>query len=189
VATNLELKCRTKSLESAHTAARSLGIQPTEILLQTDVYFAVPGGRLKLRRIAGKPAELIQYDREDAPGARWSRYSRFEVSEPDVLQEMLANALGIRGIVQKTRTLYLYGTARIHLDNVEGLGAFLEFEIVETAPGDALAVMDKLRTVFSIRSDGIVGGSYIDMVEQHRVPDEESDICATECMSKTEPPT
>ncbi len=168
MATNLELKCRTKSLESAHTAARSLGIQPTEILLQTDVYFAVPSGRLKLRRIAGKPAELIQYDREDAPGARWSRYSRFEVSEPDVLQEMLANALGIRGIVQKTRTLYLYGAARIHLDNVEGLGAFLEFEIVETEGEEANRLMEKLTSVFSVEQGDIFGGSYIDMLPSFR---------------------
>lgn len=164
MATNLELKCRTKSLESAHTAARSLGIQPAETLLQTDVYFAVPRGRLKLRRISGKPAELIQYDREDVPGARWSRYSRFEVSQPDLLQEMLANALGIRGIVHKTRTLYLYGAARIHLDNVEGLGAFLEFEIVEPEGEEATRLMEKLRSVFSVEQDDIFGGSYIDML-------------------------
>ena len=164
MATNLELKCRTKSLERAHADALSLGIQPTEMLLQTDVYFAVPRGRLKLRRIEGKPAELIQYDRDDAPGARWSRYTRFEVSEPDVLQEMLANALGLRGIVQKTRTLYLYGAARIHLDNVEGLGSFLEFEIVETEGEEANRLMEKLRSVFSVEQGDIFGGSYIDML-------------------------
>ena len=164
MATNLELKCRTKSLESAHAAARSLGVQPTEILLQTDVYFAVPRGRLKLRRIEGKPAELIQYDREDAPAARWSRYTRLEVGDPDVLEEMLRKALGIRGIIKKTRTLYLYGAARIHLDSVEGLGAFLEFEIVETEREEAGRLMDRLRSVFSVSQTDILGGSYIDMV-------------------------
>jgi len=164
VATNLELKCRTTSLESAHAAARSLGIQPAAILHQTDVYFAVPRGRLKLRRITGKPAELIQYEREDARSQRWSRYFRLEVDNPDELEAMLANALGIRGIVRKTRTLYLYGPARIHLDSVEGLGTFLEFEIVETKEAEANRLMGTLRRVFSVRESDIIAGSYIDMM-------------------------
>lgn len=163
---NLELKSRIRSPERAHTAALSLGIQPTEVLIQSDVYFAVPHGRLKLRRIEGKPAELIQYDREDAPTARWSSYDRLEVHDPDLLEAMLRRVLGVRGTVKKRRTLFLYGPARIHLDDVEGLGSFLEFELVETGEEEAGLLMEQLRRVFSVEPADIIGGSYIDMIEK-----------------------
>ena len=170
MATNLELKCRVKSLEAMHAAAWSLGIQPIEVLIQTDVYFDVPHGRLKLRRIDGKTAELIQYDRVDAPSARWSRFYRYEVRDPQSLEGMLTRALGLRGVVRKRRTLYLYGPVRIHLDEVEDLGSFLEFEIVETSEEESRAMMERLKTTFSIQSEDVIGGSYIDLLEKSKAP-------------------
>lgn len=165
MATNLELKSGTESLTSAHQAARSMGLSPTETLDQTDVYFAVARGRLKLRRIVGKGAELIYYEREDERTARWSIYTRMAVSDPDVLQGMLTQALGVRGVVRKHRTVYLHDSARIHLDCVEGLGDFLEFEIVETEEKTASALMEKLKAVFSVSRTAMIGGSYIDLLE------------------------
>jgi hypothetical protein len=46
--------------------------------------------------------------------------------------------LGVVGVVRKTRTLYLVGQTRVHLDEVEGLGPFLELEVV-LAPGQSAA--------------------------------------------------
>ncbi|MBP1691481.1 MAG: cyaB [Bacteroidetes bacterium] len=165
MATNLELKSGTESLTSAHQAARSMGLSPAETLDQTDVYFAVSRGRLKLRLIEGKGAELIYYEREDERTARWSTYTRLAVADPNVLQGMLAQALGVRGVVKKHRTVYLHDSARIHLDRVEGLGDFLEFEIVETGEKKASALMERLKAVFSVSQSAMIGGSYIDLLE------------------------
>jgi len=165
VATNLELKCGTESLAKAHQAARSMGLSCAETLDQTDIYFVVSRGRLKLRRIEGRGAELIYYEREDDRAARWSRYTRMAVPDPDVLQGQLAQALGIRGIVRKNRSVYLFGSARIHLDRVEGLGEFLEFEIVETDEKTASEVMEKLKAAFSVSQTALIGGSYVDLLD------------------------
>ncbi len=173
MASNLELKSSTDSLAQAHAVALGLGLRPAEILNQTDIYFDVPHGRLKLRLLAGKTAELIQYDRSDDRTSRWSTYTRHEVRDPGILQAMLSRALGVRGVVRKNRTVYLYETARIHLDSVEGLGDFLEFEIVETEENRASALMEKLIINFSIAQMDIIGESYIDLIEKRGISNPE----------------
>ena len=52
------------------------------------------------------------------------------VADPTALREALAHALGVARQVAKTRHLLLLGRTRIHLDHVEGLGDFLELEVV-----------------------------------------------------------
>ena len=134
-------------------------------LTQSDTYFHVPHGRLKLRRIDGAHAELIQYERPDQQGDRWSEYTRVPVEDPDGLTVALQHALGVRCVVEKVRDLYLYKTARIHCDEVRGLGSFLEFEVVETPPAEAAALMAELTAAFQVRDQDIIAGSYGEMLE------------------------
>jgi adenylate cyclase class IV len=174
VASNLELKCRCTSSAELHGHARRLGAAFHATLTQTDTYFHVPRGRLKLRRINGTHAELIQYDRPDEQGDRWSTYTRVAVGEPDVLAAALGNALGIRCVVEKVRGVYLYKTARIHIDEVAGLGSFLEFEVVETAPAEAAELMAELKTAFLVRDEDVIAGSYGEMVKYPKVEENPS---------------
>lgn len=169
VATNLELKCRSTSCEELHARARRLGARFQATLVQTDTYFHVPHGRLKLREIDGSHAELIQYDRPDVVGDRWSRYTRVTVGDAGGLGCALRDALGIRCVVKKVRTLYLYRTARIHVDEVDGLGSFLEFEVVETPPAEAEELMGALRSAFGVDDEDVIAGSYGEMVESTKV--------------------
>lgn len=39
-------------------------------------------------------------------------------------------ALGVKGVVKKTRHLYIHEHTRIHIDNVENLGKFVELEVM-----------------------------------------------------------
>src|SRR5438477_132463 len=71
---NIELKARWENLEAARRAAKEIGAGYVGILEQRDTYFAVPHGRLKLREIAGRGAELIGYARGDRAAARGSDY-------------------------------------------------------------------------------------------------------------------
>lgn len=141
-----------------------LGADRDAVIRQTDTYFHTARGRLKLRRTGGGGAELIQYDRPDDPSARWSTYVRIPVQEPDALEGALRRSLGVRSVVRKERTVYLYRTARIHIDEVDGLGTFLEFEIVETPAADAGVLMAELQHAFAVRHEDVCPGSYGEML-------------------------
>jgi len=127
----------------------------------------VPHGRLKLREIDGATAELIQYARPDEPTARASDYVLALVTDPDRLRDALARALGVRAVVAKRRALYLWRHTRIHLDDVDGLGAFLELETVITdqSEAEARAEIAEAAAALGIRDEDRLAGSYVDLVE------------------------
>jgi predicted adenylyl cyclase CyaB len=133
---------------------------------QIDTYFAVPRGRLKLREIEGESAQLIQYDRPDLLAAHSSDYVIAQISEPDTLKDALTRALDIRVVVKKRRELYLWGQTRIHLDEVTGLGSFLELETV--IAGQTLAEADRecreVQAALGIGEEDLVAGSYADLL-------------------------
>jgi adenylate cyclase class 2 len=126
---NLELKARYASAQDAHARALSCSGQPAALLLQRDTYFRVPRGRLKLRETEAVCAELIYYERAEESAERWSHFVREDVTEPAGLLHVLTEAFGVLAVVRKQRTLYLFRDARIHVDEVEGLGTFVEFEV------------------------------------------------------------
>ena len=136
-----------------------------------DVFFHVPHGRLKLRRIrtgADEEAELIWYQRPDGEGPRTSNYQRVPVPDPDALEAALGGALGVRGRVVKERLLLLTGQTRIHLDRVEGLGDFLELEVV-LEPGqeevEGRAVAAELAAWLGVQEEDLVRVAYMDLLE------------------------
>ena len=170
--TNVEIKARVRNPARLKSLAEALALTPSQIILQEDIFFEVPRGRLKLRIFAPNSAELIYYEREDGPGPKESRYSLSQTSEPEALKTVLQKSLGVRGIVRKQRTLYLVGLSRIHLDEVEGLGSFVELEVVlqahqSHADGDQIArgLMLKLE----IQDSDLVEQAYIDLLLTNRV--------------------
>jgi predicted adenylyl cyclase CyaB len=137
-------------------------------LVQRDTYFDVPEGRLKLREEKGSPPCLIAYQRPDLAGQRESRYRIVEVADADELREALATVLGIRVIVAKARRLFVVEGVRIHLDHVDGLGDFIEFEgVIDTDDGGTPERFEKLltelRSTFGVREDDLVAGGYADL--------------------------
>jgi adenylate cyclase, class 2 len=163
---NLELKARTADLAAARDVCRRLGARPPEMQRQTDTYFRVPHGRLKLREIEDRPAVLIWYDRPDREAARGSDYHLVPVEAADLLKAALTAALGVRGTVCKRREIHLWHNVRIHLDEVEGLGTFLEFEAVLSPADDeatAAARLARFREAFGIRPDDLVASSYAEL--------------------------
>jgi len=97
---------------------------------QTDFYFQIPHGRLKLRIQTGSDAQLIYYQRNNSPEARLSEYHIFTTSSGDSLRQILEQALGVKTIVKKKRHLYQFRNVRIHIDEVHDLGNYIEFESV-----------------------------------------------------------
>jgi adenylate cyclase class IV len=169
---NIELKARAADLRAADGAARELcGCGPRAVMRQIDTYFVVPSGRLKLRRIEGEnaqpSAELVYYERADEPGPKRCDYQIASVADPVALERTLTAALGARVVVDKRRTLYVWKDVRIHLDIVEGLGRFLEFEAVMpegAADAEGRALVNGLMARFSIRDEDLVESSYADLM-------------------------
>ncbi|MGA3286401.1 MAG: class IV adenylate cyclase [Bacteroidota bacterium] len=166
---NLELKARISSMSEAVRAARSLHMCSKGILHQRDVYYNVPHGRLKLRIINTCAAELIYYNRPDKKGHRYSDYCVLPVSNPKLTNALCTAAFSQKVVVEKKRRLYLYKNARIHLDDVRGLGAFIEFEVlVKYGKRQAQTLLKFLSAQFEIKRSATVAVSYSDLLRRAR---------------------
>jgi len=125
----------------------------------------VSHGRLKLRETVGESAELIFYDRPDVGPERWSTFWTSPVADPHSARTLLAAALGIRSTVIKRRQLFTWRQCRIHIDEVEGLGAFIEFEVLSS--GDEVEDGDRMVALidaFGVDVGAAVPGSYVDLL-------------------------
>jgi predicted adenylyl cyclase CyaB len=164
---NLELKARCAKLEVCRQALSRLDIRLHEVELQTDTYFQISSGRLKLREIEGSRASLIWYERPDSEQARISQYHLTPIADLDSINTLLAAALGVRGRVSKRREIYLWHNVRIHLDEVAGLGSFVELEAV-LGPGDqegtAHERLEHLTRMLKLERSGYRGKSYADLL-------------------------
>jgi adenylate cyclase, class 2 len=162
---NIELKARYANLQRAAEVASSVGATRAGELRQLDTYFRFPHGRLKLRETEGRGAELIAYERADDPAFCGSDYYVIPVSHPADMKAALAKKLGVRGEVRKRRELFLWHNVRIHLDDVAGLGTFIEFEAV-IGPDDEVVSLERLARLteaMSIRDEDRIAVSYSDL--------------------------
>jgi adenylate cyclase class IV len=168
-ARNLELKAVDPDPVATRAAAIELGAEDGGVLVQRDTYFHAVQGRLKLREIEGAVAELISYARADVRGPKVSHYRVVPVLDPPALAAALADALGVRVVVDKRRELLLWHGVRIHLDDVGGLGCFVELEAVAT-DADGLRGREQdvaaLRTALGIADERLVGQGYADLLER-----------------------
>ena len=170
---NVEIKSRVESLEAIAARVRELADEGPVVLVQEDTFFRCPHGRLKLRQFAhGRPAELIYYERSDETEPKESRYAIHRTTDPLGLQAVLSATLGVRAVVRKRRTLYLIGATRVHLDRVEGLGEFVELEVVlapDQQVAEATATARVLMEKLGIPEDALVRGGYVDLLEASSV--------------------
>jgi len=164
---NIEIKARIASVEALLPRALALSDGPAVPIAQDDTFFPVPQGRLKLRQFADGSAELIQYERPDAAAAKASDYVRVAVAEPAALRVALARALGVLGRVRKQRLLVLVGQTRVHLDRVEGLGDFMELEVVlreDQSDAQGSAVAEDLMHALGLAQAPRLAGAYLDLL-------------------------
>lgn len=164
---NIELKARLASPAEARRAAEAVATSRLGEERQTDTYFHCTRGRLKLREREGRTAQLVWYVRPDAGEARGSDYRLTNVVDAVALRQSLSDALGVLVVVEKRREVYLYENVRIHLDEVTGLGPFVEFEAV-LSPGrsddEGRAQLAYLCGQFALGEETFVPVSYSDLL-------------------------
>jgi homotetrameric cytidine deaminase len=181
---NVEIKARDADPGRTLERALALGAADEGILTQRDTYFAGARGRLKLREQEPGGAQLIAYARPDTEQARTSAYRLADVGDPEALREALDAALGTRVVVDKRRHLLLWEGVRIHLDEVEGLGAFVELEGVAPPESDLAREHERvahLRDELGI--DDPIRVSYSDMIEPD-TPSPEALLAAAEAVMR-----
>lgn len=123
---NVEFKVELRDPNLARTIIVRQGATFIGTLDQTDTYFRIPSGRLKKREQVGEPTEYIFYDRENRTRPKLSHFTIY--SEAEARERFGTTPLPVWIVVRKRRDLYLLGNVRIHVDQVEGLGFFLEIE-------------------------------------------------------------
>jgi predicted adenylyl cyclase CyaB len=168
---NVEIKARITDLKALTARVKSVADRGPELITQEDTFFHSDRGRLKLRKFSEAEGELIYYERPDSEAPAECRYRIIPTVEPDGVVEMLASSHGIQGVVRKKRTLYMTDQTRIHLDEVEGLGSFLELEVVLRPDQDAaegVRIAEQLMDRLGIDRVDLVKTAYIDLLAERR---------------------
>ena len=166
---NIEIKAKTCRALQIRQYLLTHGAAYIGTDLQTDTYFNVPHGRLKLRE-GNIENNLIFYDRNNQAGPKQSVFSLFPVDQPVLLKEIMSNALGKKVIVQKTREIYFINNVKFHLDQVDGLGEFVEIEASNKSADLKVEVLKEqcsfYMQAFEIQENDLINHSYSDMLTE-----------------------
>lgn len=165
---NIEIKARCANASSIRNylqlqQARFIGVDD-----QTDIYFNTTNGRLKMRQGPIENA-LIYYNRENKAGPKLSEVKLLPLEKnAELLKEVLMKANGIKVIVKKKREIWFIDNVKFHIDEVEGLGSFVEIEAIDK---DGSLGLDKIKEQcyfylqqFQIGEDDLLTHSYSDLL-------------------------
>lgn len=167
MARNVEIKALVADAAALRVKVAGLADRGAVEVDQDDTFFNCASGRLKLRAFPDGTGQLIYYQRANQQGPKESFYELSPTHAPDALRATLTLAYGQAGRVRKHRTLFEIGKTRVHLDEVEGLGHFLELEVVladgESANKAVLAAHQWMKR-FEINPDQLIEGSYVELL-------------------------
>jgi adenylate cyclase class IV len=164
---NVELKARDVDPARSLEVCEALRAEDHGEISQRDTYFNVARGGLKQREERLGRAHLIQFDRANEPQQRESRYRIVVPDDGPALRAALEAAIGVSVVVVKRRRLYLWRGVRIHLDDVEQLGTFIELEAVAPPESDLThehELIRELRDAFEITDARLVELGYADQL-------------------------
>ncbi len=168
MARNIEIKARVRDEQRIRRYMAEYG-RLHETQHQRDVFFHARDGRLKLRCFPDGTGVLVAYTRPDQTGPKMSDYTLAPVADARKLEEALTRSIGVRGVVEKSREIAIVGQTRVHLDAVDGLGTFMELEVVlrpEQLEQDGRAVAEELMSSLGIEQADLLDRAYMDMLEE-----------------------
>lgn len=170
---NIEFKARVSDL--AKYENKLLTLSPCFVGLdhQVDTYFNVPTGRLKLREGTIENT-LINYNRADTADVKLSEIILYHHQPDPALKTILELQLGVKAVVDKKRKIYFINHIKFHFDEVEGLGTFIEVEVIDTNGSLQLEDMkkdcDHYFQFFDLKQSDLVDRSYSDLsMEKEKV--------------------
>lgn len=165
--TNVEIKARSVEINRLREILKSRDADFKGTHHQIDTYFRVPVGRLKLREDESE-MQLIFYRRGDQAQPKLADVSLYETGRDQDLKMVLTNAFGVLSVVDKIREIYFINNVKFHLDDVRGLGTFMEIEAIDTDGSLDLETLTRqckeYRELLGIQDDALLTGSYGDMI-------------------------
>jgi adenylate cyclase, class 2 len=164
---NIEFKARCKNPERVRELLKREGADYKGRDSQTDVYFNVSNGRLKLRK-GNIENNLIGYSRKNLVGPKQSEVHLFKTEPNTSLEEVLTSALGVKVIVNKKRDIYFIENVKFHIDEVQGLGSFVEVEAIDldgrTGKEKLQQQCDKYKKMLEVEDEDLLAKSYSDLL-------------------------
>lgn len=164
---NIEIKAKCADATFIRNYLLSNGADFKGTDRQTDTYFNVPTGRLKLRE-GNIENNLIYYERDNQAGPKSSHFQLVKVEDANGLKEVLIKSNGVKVVVEKSREIYFIDNVKFHLDEVPGLGSFVE---IEAGNIDANLSKEQLKEQcdfylkeFGIKEEDLIEVSYSDML-------------------------
>lgn len=163
----VEFKARYEDLGKAR--ALLSGAEHIATIRQVDTYFSLGERRLKVRTVPGRAdGVLVYYERPDEGGVKASVVLLAPLSDAPTVLEILRRTFPIQTVVRKTREIYRHQGVQVHLDTVEDLGQFIEFEkVIEpgTTEAEGRKQLEALRGYFQIPAEDVMASSYSDLLE------------------------
>jgi len=164
---NIEIKAKCIDQEKVREILKSHNADYKGTDHQIDTYFKVNNGRLKLRE-GNIENYLIFYEREDKEGPKQSNVILYKSEHGSNLKELLTRSLGILAIVDKQREIYFIENVKFHLDNVQGLGTFMEIEAIDTTGNISreklLEQCNLYLKLFGTKDSDLLTNSYSDQI-------------------------
>jgi adenylate cyclase class 2 len=164
---NIEIKARTSNTAAIRQYLLQQGADCKGTDHQTDTYFIVPHGRLKLRQ-GSIENNLIYYERNDQPGPKQSDFQLVPVADGAPLKALLTKALGVKVVVAKKREIWFIDNVKFHIDELDSLGDFVEIEAsnknADIPVGTLHEQCNRYMQAFGIRDEDLVFNSYSDML-------------------------
>ncbi len=164
---NVEIKARTTDHRQVRAILKERKAHRVGEDHQTDTYFNVPEGRLKLRE-GNIENTLIFYRRSNMAGPKKSEVLLYRVDPDPALKEVLAASLGVKVVVSKRREIWFDQNVKIHLDDVDGLGLFIEIEAIDSDgsrdEGELTTQCRQFMELFEISEQDLVEISYSDFL-------------------------
>ncbi len=164
---NVEIKARCYNPDKIRDILKAHNARFVGVDRQTDTYFNVNRGRLKLRQ-GNIENHLIFYDRQNTSGPKRSDVILYKSADPESLRDILTQSLGVKVQVVKQREIYFIDNVKFHIDTVEGLGSFVEIEAQDyddtKTEGFLLSQCLYFLDLFGIEDQNLVSNSYSDML-------------------------
>lgn len=163
---NVEIKAKCDDPQKIREVLFTLNTRYIGLDHQIDTYFIVNYGRLKLRE-GNIENNLIHYDRENISEPKTSNCLLYKSNPDSSLKEILVKSLGIFKIIEKKREIFFVDNVKIHIDEVKGLGSFVEIEASskneDFSKEQLLSQCNHFLKVFKINPDNLIPCSYSDM--------------------------
>ena len=164
---NVEIKASVKTIRDLVERISDLADSGPENIEQDDTFFKCDNGLLKLRDFSDGSGELIFYKRSKTEGPKTCFYEIIPTDAVHSLHKLLSKAYGQIGRVRKNRTLYMIGRTRVHVDQVEELGTFVELEVVLKEDESEVVGMREARELMAalgIEENALIDLTYVELL-------------------------